>query len=274
MNERLNSLNPRQDLSKKQNYKTFYVIERDGTVLTSYRLHLSESRLREEIICRHFLSKYVSSFINEPVGVNIISRDQPWDFAIALSNNETLSIEITAIADQENMFTKMKYEERLSALTGKSEIQFHELQRIDHLFPDPSTAELINQYQQQGLNKKSIVKNPYYRSETFIFNGGATHQFHPFEDLLTTAINKKLSKTHLGKDALSLVIDNRTILYEAHDIISALEKCQDYLEELPFKEVWIYTGYYSAPDGSDTEYSLIAAKISDEKRKKLNQQQS
>lgn len=274
MNERLNSLNPRQDLSRKQNYKTFHVIERDGTVVTSYRLHLPDSKLREEIICKHFLSKYVPSFIKEPVDINLISRDKPWDFVIALSNNETLSIEITAIADQEDMFTKMKYEERLSALTGKAEIQLHELQRIDHLFPDPSSAELIDQYQQQGLNKKSTVKNPYYQTETLIFDGGANHQIHSFKDLLTTAIDKKLSKNHPGKDSLSLLIDNRTTIYEAHDIISALEKSQDYLEELPFKEVWIYTGYYSAPDGSDTEYSLIAAKLSDKKRKQLNQQQS
>lgn len=270
MNERLNSLNPNQDLTEKQNYKTFHVIERDGTIVTSYRLHLPDTKLREEIICKHFLSNYVACFIKEPVGVNIISRDQPWDFAIAFSNNETLSIEITAIADHQDMFTKMKYEERLSALTEKAEIQLHELQRINQLFPDISTAAHIEEYQQQGLDKKSTVKNPYYHTETLIFDGGANHQLHSFNDLMTKAINKKISKNHPGKDALTLLIDNRTTLYEAHDIISALTLSQDYLEELPFKEVWIYTGYYSAPDASDTEYSLIAAKLSDERRDILN----
>lgn len=270
MNERLNSLNPKQDVSKKQNLKTFYLIERDGTVVISYRLHLPESKLREEIICKHFLSNYVSNFINEHVGVKIISRDKPWDFSILLSNNDTLSIEITAIADQADMFIKMKYEERLSALTDKSQIQFHELQRIDELFPVTSISELIDQYQQQGLNKKSIIKNPYYRTETLIFDGGVNHQTHSFEHLLTTAIHKKLSKNHPAKHSLSLIIDNRTIQYEADDIILALEKCQDYLEQLPFKDIWIYTGYYSALDGSDAEYAWIAAKISAEKRKQLN----
>lgn len=270
MKERLHSLNLRQDLSGKQNYKTFHVIERDGTLVTSYRLHLPDSKLREEIICKHFLCKYVSSFIKEPVGVNVISRDQPWDFIISLSNNEILNIEITAIADHEDMFTKMKYEERLSALTAKDEIQLHELQRIDNIFPHPSSAELIDQYQQQGLNKKSIVKNPYYQTETLMFDGRANHQIHSFKNLLTTAIDKKLSKNHPAKDTLTLLIDNRTTLYEAEDIIRALENSQEYLEQLPFKEVWIYTGYYSDPDGSNSEYSLIASKISDEKRKHLN----
>lgn len=265
MIERFNSLNPTQSLEGKQNYKTFHVIERDGSIVTSYRLDIPNSKLREEIVCKHFLSNYVSIFIKQLVGVNIVSRDQPWDFVVELSNNETFAIEITAIADNEAMFAKMKYEDRITLLTDKAEIQLHELERIHQLFPDTSTAALLVQHRQDGLNKKSTVLNPYYKAEKFIFDGGANNKFMPFEQLLKEAIDKKLKKNNSGKEALTLVIDNRTTLYEANDIINALEESQDYLETLPFNEVWIYTGYYSNLDGSNTEYSLVAAKVSQEK---------
>ena len=38
-----------------------------------------------------------------------------------------------------------------------------------------------------------------------------------------------------------------------------------YISSLPFKEVWLYTGYYSDNDGSNSEYTLIPLKIPEDK---------
>lgn len=43
------------------------------------------------------------------------------------------------------------------------------------------------------------------------------------------------------------------------------KKLYDYFYELPFKEVWLYTGYYSDISGNYAEYSFSPLKISDSK---------
>ena len=78
-------------------------------------------RLREEIICKHFLSSYVRFILREGVGVNIISRDKPWDFEISLSNNDHFYIEVTSIADNQVLFKNNKREEELQKLCIKSQ---------------------------------------------------------------------------------------------------------------------------------------------------------
>jgi hypothetical protein len=40
-----------------------------------------------------------------------------------------------------------------------------------------------------------------------------------------------------------------------------LPNYSDGLNDLPFREVWIYTGYYSDVTGNDAEYSFISIKI-------------
>ena len=66
-----------------------------------------------------------------------------------------------------------------------------------------------------------------------------------------------------------LIIDNRTVSFDMENIVNHLNTLDDYFEKLPFKEVWLYTGYYSDYDGNNAEYSFIPLKIEDEKFEKL-----
>src|SRR5690606_8491066 len=90
-----------------------------------------------------------------------------------------------------------------------------------------------------------------------------------FDNIIKDAIDKKVNKNHPNKENVTLIIDNRTVTYELEDIINYLDKLDEYFKTLPFKEVWLYTGYYSNLDGNNAEYSLAPLKIDEIKIEKL-----
>src|SRR5688572_6743111 len=88
---------PLSSLDGKHNYKRNMRIERDGKVTESVFLHVPDQRIREEIIFLHFMQNYGRWIIQEVVGINILSRDSPWDFEIETSRGDSLNIEIVSI---------------------------------------------------------------------------------------------------------------------------------------------------------------------------------
>ncbi|QNL48304.1 hypothetical protein H8S90_16065 [Olivibacter sp. SDN3] len=60
-----------------------------------------------------------------------------------------------------------------------------------------------------------------------------------------------------------------TVTYELEDVVNYLDKLGNYFETLPFKEVWLYTGYYSDLDGNNAEYSFVPLKVEEIKLEKL-----
>jgi len=254
-------LNPNSDLTGKHFFKVWHIIDRDGSVHSRVTLNVPNSELREELICRHYLARYTKEVIKSRVSVELLSRDSPWDFEISLSNGIQLKIEITAIADDQSMFRKMKHEDRIIKSTQDAVISLHELEKINNIFPDETTQALVNTYKSGGLTNNSKVDNPYYQKGPFLFQGLAPVIEREFGDLLMEAANKKVNKNHPNKSEVILIIDNRTIHYELEDILVSLSNYSDELNNLPFREVWIYTGYYSDVTGNDAEYSFISIKI-------------
>ena len=262
------SLNPLQNLEGKHNYQKFILVEKNGNTKTRIILFIPNIELREQVICTHFLSRYVQLFLEQTIGVKFLSRDNPWDFELELSNSENLIIEITSIADEIDLFRTFKYQERITDKRNYEQIEFHELIKLNHLFPDPAIEELIISYREQKIKKNELVTNPHYGKD-FIFQSSINEDLKSLDKLIKEVIDKKVNKNHSRKEDVTLIIDNRTVTYELEDILSYLDNSQDYLSSLPFKEVWLYTGYYSDPDGSNAEYSFAPLKIEKEKYERL-----
>lgn len=106
-------LNPNSDLEGKNFFKLWHIIDRDGTVHSRVTLNIPDSELTEGLICKHYLARYTQEVVKSDVFIELISRDNPWDFELLLSTGNKLKIEITVIADDHSMFVKMKREDRL-----------------------------------------------------------------------------------------------------------------------------------------------------------------
>ncbi|NAX46420.1 hypothetical protein CAG70_05335 [Photobacterium halotolerans] len=92
------SFYPECDLEDKSNYKRMYYIKRDGTAVEKVVLDVIDPFHREILIFKHYLRHFVKHFCNNDLGINLISRDEPWDFKIETSDNSKFNIEITSIA--------------------------------------------------------------------------------------------------------------------------------------------------------------------------------
>lgn len=101
---------PVKPLEGKSNYKRYFRIERDGSVKERIFLNVPNISLREEIICKYYLSFLVRNFIQptNPIGVKFTSRDDPWDFRVELSNGLSFNVEVTSVADNQWLHEKMK----------------------------------------------------------------------------------------------------------------------------------------------------------------------
>jgi len=254
------SLNPILSLEGKNNFQKFFLIEKDGNIKERIILFINNIKLREDVICFHFLSRYIQIFIEKRTGIKFVSRDDPWDFQIELSNSEKLTIEITSIADEVDLFKTFKYQERISERSNFKKLEFHELVKLNNLFPQRDIQKEIDKLRINKVKNNQLVSNPYY-GKSFFFESSISDNLESFEKILKKSIDKKTEKTHSNKQNLILIIDNRTVTYELEDIISYLGNMDDYFDNLPFKEVWLYTGYYSDFDGNNAEYSFVPLKL-------------
>lgn len=268
--EGFHTINPLLNSEGKNNFIECSIIERDGNIRKIVRLSVFSKALREEIICKHFLRTYVKFFVKEDVGIKILKRDLPWDFYIELSTKERLLIEITSISD--NQIRSLNYEERFNHVSNIENIEFHELIKLDFNFPNKNIAELIKRMKEKGIKNNDIIKNPYYSPSAPIlfFNPNPVYPFE-IDMLIKDIVNKKLSKNHSNKDDLILIIDNRILIYKEDEILDIINQNQSYFDSLPFKEIWLYTGYFSDIYGNKAEYILCPIKISNSKLELLQQ---
>lgn len=260
---------PRKDLLGKSNYRIFMLIDEDGKIEERVLLNATNDNQREEIIFAHFLQNYFNCFGNDSEITEFISRDLPWDFHIKIDNKNDLIVEITAMADNPQLFEKFKNEERLLSISKKESITIRELIRLESAFPDTEIKSFIGSYLTEGQKKDDIVLNPFFGKSSFIFLSSQNPYVPDFHENLQVTIDKKLRKNHSDKNKVTLIIDNRTILFDLDTVNKKISEIESYICKLPFKEVWLYTGYYSNNDGSNSEYTLIPLKISRQKRKIL-----
>jgi hypothetical protein len=228
------------DAQGKHNSRLLIRIERDGTSLSLVRLHVVAQRDREEIILIHFLKKYLPLMYQRDCGVNILSRDAPWDFALEIQGGENFNVEITSIADNKNLFELESAERELSSAKTNKQLPPHKIQKLDKLFPRDQGEDL------------SRAENPYFEKQMITVSPlqSATESY---ESLLLAAISAKANKRHGGKEETILVIDDQTTAFTSDEILSCLVNFES---PNPFKEIWIYVGYWGSLSG-DGEYTLI-----------------
>ncbi len=259
--ERKSSFFPIASLDGKNNYKLYFRIERDGSSLQKVFLEVNDSRLREEIIAIHYLRFLSEIIIGTDMTINIIARDAPWDFKILLNEKFHFNIEITSIADNKEHFENFNREERFARAALEENIPLYELKKIKSLLPSDEITRIVSSYEQQGIAESAEIKNPIYGGQR-IFVSTMPDMLEPLSVVVKEIVLKKMSKNHAEKENTVIIIDNRTSKFELSDYQETFNELQAFLDKVPFKEVWFYTGYYSDNDGNNAEYSFLPLKSS------------
>jgi hypothetical protein len=255
------SFYPVSSLSGKNNFKRFNRIEEDGSVTERVFLNIPDPFERERIICIHYLRHITKHFIGDGVGVNIISRDEPWDFSLDISCGDKFNLEITSIADMDFHFEANKREERFEQCKRKERIPLHELKKLNRLFPDKNVSAIIEGHCNQNVKNDKDVANPYHGEDMVCFISCMPNPAISLEEHIKEAVSKKSNKNHSEKEKTVVIIDNRTSEYDVSDYISASKNLSGYFESIPFPEVWFYTGYCSDDDGNNAEFSFAPLKV-------------
>jgi hypothetical protein len=248
-------------LDGKNNFKRFFRIEEDGAVTERVFLDVVDSSERERIICLHYMRHIIRHFQKEQVGINIIGRDNPWDFNIELSTGITLNVEITSIADMKEHFIINKGEERYSKWAIEELIPLHELMKINCLFPNIDIGSVIKGHLKDEISKNSLVTNPFLSSNKNIFVSKMPKCEKKLAAYIKEVITKKEQKNHPEKSKTVLIIDNRTSMFEVTDYIDAAEEINEFCQSTSFPEIWFYTGYCSDNSGNNAEFSFAPLKV-------------
>lgn len=259
--ERKSSFSPIASLDGKNNYKLYFRIDRDGSLLQKVFLEVNDSRLREEIIAIHYLRFLSEIIIGTDMTINIVARDAPWDFKILLNNKFHFNIEITSIADNKEHFENFSREERFARAALEENISLYELKKINSLLPSDEITRIVSSYEQQGIAESAEIKNPIYEAQR-IFVSTMPDVLEPLSVVVKEIVLKKISKNHAEKENTVIIIDNRTSKFELSDYHQTFNELRVFFDETPFKEIWFYTGYYSDNDGNNAEYSFLPLKSS------------
>jgi|GEM_PF-1357783 predicted lactoylglutathione lyase len=261
-NARKNTFQPKQSLEGKSNYKKYYRVELDGTVRERIFLNVPDIAQREEIICLHYLQFLVQNFLVQDVGINFVSRDNPWDFGVELSNGLAFNVEITSIAENAWSYEKMKREELYEQAVAKYKIKSEMFRKICRWFGHKKLEE-------ECVKTSELIDNPLFGEGARIFTSSSKKEVDSLAVLIQEAIERKNSKKHNDKEKTILIIDNRTSRFEVEDFFKAMDELGDKLILNPFPEIYFYTGYYSDNDGNKAEYSFAPIKMPYEKWKRI-----
>jgi len=270
-NIKKSSFFPVSSLEGRNNYKVFYKIEEDLTISQHIFLDVSDPSKRELLICLHYLQHISRFFLNENIGVNIVSRDCPWDFEMELSTGKNFNVEITSVADKAEQFIINKSEERLSKWVSEDTIPLYELEKLCQLFPDEEKISTVKSYLESGLKKTQLVDNPFKKDSPYILLSTMSMPNKTLSDIIRSSIDKKLNKSHSGKESTVIIIDNRTSAFSVSDYTTAAESLETDLSLLPFLEIWFYTGYCSDDDGNNAEFSFAPLKVTSKQEYILNE---
>jgi hypothetical protein len=258
------SYHPVESLENKENYKIYYSIDTQGKTRERILLDISDQRLRENIILSHFLQFYNRISGQKIVDIKILGRDDPWDFKLKINDGSIINIEITSISSSPHHFRKLKVEETYKELMMHEYIRIRDLIKINKLSPDFNFDETINNGLASGKKNDDYIKNPIYKRRNIWLS--VCGNIETMTDVLTKAINAKESKKHSDKDNTILIIDNRSIHYEIDNFNEFLNTYQD---KSSFKEIWLYTGYYSDISGIYCEFDISPIKIDENQFKIL-----
>lgn len=255
---------PNADPEGKSNYGRHLFIDKDGSVSEVIRLNVLDDRHREDIIGFHFSRQYAELHYREseePPQFYVVGRDCPWDFEYVMHDSTTFFLEICRIADKK-FIKAIKAENDLATILRKEEVTGYDILKIEKNFPGVFRREAIERIKTR-TDKQSRYKIDLNDKEPELF---VRPPFEPMQDVteeIRSAISKKVAKKHKGKDRTILLLDNLTTHADPENFFDAVDSLRDFLEDVPFPSIWLYTGYYSDDDGFNCEYSLVPLKLSE-----------
>lgn len=254
-------LNPMAPIHNKLNFKIHNFIERDGTIIQSVRLS-AEQHLREHIIMTQILGQFSSwGYINKLQKFEITSRDDPWDYSIKTECGKEFNIEITEFTDsvvyrqmneeKELEFKKLFSSKKAPHIKIKKAVEYLDLKGIK--LPDIKKGE-----------NKTIIDNPLFGKDEYRIFLSHSGLMEKNVEMIKKAILKKVQKAHAGKEDTILILDNRSTYFNTYHFEKILEWIHKEKPNIPFKEVFIYTGYYSGDDGKNSEFSSMSLMLDDD----------
>lgn len=252
---------PLGNFDGKKNFQPHARIERDGSVVNGVFLSVPDIRKREEIILSHYLSFIVRHVIKEDIGVNIGSRDNPWDFFIETSIGAAFNVEITSLADNKLHHEVMKREEFFLQQKSKHKIEMRQFKKLAEYFGGEEMIELYSEHLRNGMKSADLIENPFYSEGPIAFLSMAEPSKQSAEEAIKAAIQAKVEKPHADKDATVLVLDNRSNSYKLRDVQGACHALKEVVSKAPFPEIWFYSGYFSDDTGNNSEFSMLPFKI-------------
>lgn len=254
-------LNPLHTSSIMHNCKETHVIGRDGSILLLKRL-FAPQQIKEEIIFNHLMKALVQSKYIKPYQDFIkFERDAPWDFIVETNCGKAFNVEVTEFTDsQQSRQINEEKELELKLLSTKKEAKYISIRKaIDYLNLNPALL-----FELPKGNNKKIVENPLFgKLDDILFWSNYSKDKNNFEELVKT-LKKKINKKNTGKENTIVVLDNRSNFFDFFDFLKFQEWVHENKNTIPFKEIFVYTGYFSTDDGSIAEYSIISLGISSE----------
>lgn len=260
------TFSPKKNLLDKNNYYRHVFIERDGSTTEVIRLNVLDDRHREDIIAYHFCVQYAKlhySHLEERPEFYVVGRDNPWDFEYLMHDGRRFFLEICRIADPA-LLKAIKAENDVLPLLQKSSLAGYEVLKIEKHFPGtyPQIAAQI-----KNKKDKQKIFNVTGEAGSRMFIRPVMNPYINLKDAIKEAIDKKTKKAHPGKESTILVLDNLTTHSSPIDFYNAIDELKDFISEVPFNSIWIYTGYYSDDDGQNYEFSLNSIKTTAEEKR-------
>ncbi len=250
-------LYPVRSLKGKHNFKLNHRINETGSITTiQASLHCDTKEKREEIILKHFLLHLKN---NEDCLLDIVDRDNPWDFLIIKDKKYAFIVEITSFSENEVSFIKKKREEKYQKLSKENTLRLRDLRKLAKEFSLAEHIDLLLD-QSKELHGDTIIENPLPKwSHVILSMTNTDDEKLSFLELVELAIQSKLNKsekTHPNKESVYLVLDNRTTKYNKENYDKALKKLSKKSKGWPFLGIYIYTGFYSDDDGKNAEFYI------------------
>jgi hypothetical protein len=264
---------PKEVLEGKSNYGVHVFVDRDGSISEIVRLNILNDRDREEIIGFHYAQQHAkihySNQLEKP-HFYVVGRDNPWDFEYLMHDGSTFFLEVCRVAD-EDLLKAIKIENDVTLLLTKPTLYGFEIQKIERHFPGTVPMEIVNQVVTKADTKRKFDWDNSSGPPKLFIRPTMSPQLDLRKEL-EKALLKKASKNHAGKERTVIILDNLTTHSGPRDFFDALDQMGEFLENLPFKSVWFYTGYYSGDDGYNCEFSLIPMKLPHDELKSLTEQ--
>jgi len=260
----------------RKNTKTQVIIQKNGKSSCRLMLSVNNKRKREEIIANHFLKFYKANYgIKLPC--KLADRDKPFDFRYADGNAEFL-LEIVAISDDSQGFNKQSNQYLFEDLTKNfsnsiiaivspkisSKAIRESIKHIDEYPPLSNTSECVSLFFSNPGSKCVIRKLADNKNLKMYITYGTNR---PFEKIINDAIKKKEAKMYENVSQITLIVDNQIIEDCINGIsLSKWRKLVKDSQSSPFKEIFLYNGYYSQDDSNGAKFDFYPIKCKCDKK--------